>query len=48
VSATQLVPGGQAEEFTKIVFGTDGWRAKIADEYNFVNVGAVPRPWPSG
>jgi phosphomannomutase len=23
---------------TKIVFGTDGWRAKIADEYNFVNV----------
>ena len=38
MSATQLVPGGQAEEFTKIVFGTDGWRAKIADEYNFVNV----------
>ena len=23
---------------TKIVFGTDGWRAKIADEYTFVNV----------
>ncbi|HEX7490668.1 MAG TPA: hypothetical protein VF337_03075, partial [Candidatus Limnocylindrales bacterium] len=23
---------------TKIIFGTDGWRAKIADEYNFVNV----------
>jgi len=25
-------------EPTKIVFGTDGWRAKVADEYNFVNV----------
>ncbi len=25
-------------EPTRIVFGTDGWRAKIADEYNFVNV----------
>ena len=25
-------------EPTKIVFGTDGWRAKIADDYNFVNV----------
>ena len=25
-------------EPTQIVFGTDGWRAKIADEYNFVNV----------
>ena len=23
---------------TKIVFGTDGWRAKIADDYTFVNV----------
>jgi phosphomannomutase len=23
---------------TRIVFGTDGWRAKIADEYNFINV----------
>jgi phosphomannomutase len=27
-----------ARDATKIVFGTDGWRAKIADEYNFVNV----------
>jgi phosphomannomutase len=26
------------QEPTKIVFGTDGWRAKIADDYNFVNV----------
>ena len=26
------------EAATRIVFGTDGWRAKIADEYNFVNV----------
>jgi phosphomannomutase len=25
-------------EPTRIVFGTDGWRAKVADEYNFVNV----------
>ena len=23
---------------TKIVFGTDGWRAKVADEYTFENV----------
>ena len=23
---------------TEIVFGTDGWRAKIADEYTFENV----------
>jgi phosphomannomutase len=28
----------QAAEVTKIVFGTDGWRAKIADDYNFANV----------
>ena len=25
-------------EPTRIVFGTDGWRAKIADDYTFVNV----------
>jgi len=25
-------------EPTRIVFGTDGWRARIADDYNFVNV----------
>ena len=25
-------------EPTRIAFGTDGWRAKVADEYNFVNV----------
>ncbi|HMJ80748.1 MAG TPA: hypothetical protein VK592_06860, partial [Candidatus Dormibacteraeota bacterium] len=23
---------------TTIVFGTDGWRARIADEFTFVNV----------
>ena len=23
---------------TKIVFGTDGWRARVADEYTFENV----------
>ena len=28
---------GEAE-LTKIVFGTDGWRARIADDYNYVNV----------
>jgi phosphomannomutase len=27
-----------ASEATQIVFGTDGWRAKIADDYTFVNV----------
>ena len=27
-----------ADQATVIKFGTDGWRAKIADEYNFVNV----------
>jgi phosphomannomutase len=27
-----------APEPTRIVFGTDGWRAKTADEYTFVNV----------
>jgi phosphomannomutase len=29
---------GNAAEATKIVFGTDGWRAKIADDYTFANV----------
>ena len=28
----------EAPSPTKIVFGTDGWRAKIADEYTFENV----------
>jgi phosphomannomutase len=27
-----------APEPTQIVFGTDGWRARVADDYNFVNV----------
>lgn len=30
--------GPAFQEPTRIVFGTDGWRAKIADEFNFVNV----------
>jgi phosphomannomutase len=29
---------GTREPATRIVFGTDGWRAKIADDYTFVNV----------
>jgi phosphomannomutase len=37
LSATQIVPS-QATDFTRIVFGTDGWRAKIGDDYTFVNV----------
>ena len=37
MSATQPAPTA-ASEATTITFGTDGWRAKIADEYNFVNV----------
>jgi phosphomannomutase len=28
----------EVAEPTTIIFGTDGWRARIADEYNFVNV----------
>jgi phosphomannomutase len=36
LSATQ--PASPASLATTIAFGTDGWRAKIADEYNFVNV----------
>jgi phosphomannomutase len=31
-------PVARAAEPTRIVFGTDGWRAKIADDYNFINV----------
>jgi len=27
-----------ATEATRIVFGTDGWRAKVADDYTFANV----------
>ncbi|MGD0247609.1 MAG: phosphoglucomutase/phosphomannomutase family protein [Candidatus Limnocylindrales bacterium] len=30
--------GAPASEAATIVFGTDGWRAKIADEYTFANV----------
>ena len=30
--------GNRSAEPTSIVFGTDGWRARIADEYTFVNV----------
>jgi phosphomannomutase len=37
LSATQIVPS-RASDFTRIVFGTDGWRAKIGDDYTFVNV----------
>jgi phosphomannomutase len=36
--AQPAVSGAAAAEPTHIVFGTDGWRARIADEYNFVNV----------
>jgi phosphomannomutase len=39
VSETNVVyPPAGSIKATRIVFGTDGWRAKIADEYNFVNV----------
>jgi phosphomannomutase len=31
-------PTSAATEPTRIVFGTDGWRAKIADDYTFANV----------
>jgi phosphomannomutase len=38
-AATKVVfPPAGSIPATRIVFGTDGWRAKIADEYNFVNV----------
>jgi phosphomannomutase len=37
LTATQPAPTAGSEA-TTITFGTDGWRAKIADEYNFVNV----------
>ncbi len=41
-SAAGIAAGGEAataaSQDTQIVFGTDGWRAKIADEYTFVNV----------
>lgn len=33
-----MSPTSARIEPTRIVFGTDGWRAKIADDYNFVNV----------
>ena len=33
-----MFPPAGSIKATRIVFGTDGWRAKIADEYNFVNV----------
>ncbi|MFI5258557.1 MAG: phosphoglucomutase/phosphomannomutase family protein [Candidatus Limnocylindrales bacterium] len=35
---TSWVGGSAAAEPTRIVFGTDGWRAKTADEYTFLNV----------
>ena len=35
---SELESAGNAAGATRIVFGTDGWRAKIADEFNFVNV----------
>ncbi|MGA3056543.1 MAG: phosphoglucomutase/phosphomannomutase family protein [Candidatus Limnocylindrales bacterium] len=31
-------PASAAFEPTRIVFGTDGWRARIADDYSFANV----------
>jgi phosphomannomutase len=37
LSATEIVPS-QATDATRIVFGTDGWRAKIGDDYTFANV----------
>jgi phosphomannomutase len=33
-----VTPTSAATEPTRIVFGTDGWRAKIADDYTFANV----------
>lgn len=33
-----MTPTSAATEPTRIVFGTDGWRAKIADDYTFANV----------
>jgi phosphomannomutase len=32
------VGSNAATEATRIVFGTDGWRAKVADDYTFANV----------
>ena len=36
MSGNQVAPGMPAP--TSIIFGTDGWRARIADEYSFLNV----------
>ncbi|HEX7496046.1 MAG TPA: phosphoglucomutase/phosphomannomutase family protein, partial [Candidatus Limnocylindrales bacterium] len=33
-----MTPTSAATEPSRIVFGTDGWRAKIADDYTFANV----------
>ncbi len=33
-----MSPTSAAAEPTHIVFGTDGWRARIADDFNFTNV----------
>ncbi len=33
-----MSPTSAAAEPTQIVFGTDGWRARIADDFNFTNV----------
>jgi phosphomannomutase len=35
---TPAGPSGGAPAPTTIVFGTDGWRAKVADDFTFVNV----------
>jgi len=37
LSDTSVGPNAAIEP-TRIVFGTDGWRAKVADDYTFVNV----------
>ena len=33
-----MIPTENAAQPTRIVFGTDGWRARIADDYTFENV----------
>jgi phosphomannomutase len=37
-AAASIGAGTATPEPTRIVFGTDGWRAKIADDYTFANV----------
>ncbi len=36
--ATPAADPGLASDFTRIVFGTDGWRARVGDDYTFRNV----------